>query len=153
MAAILLVDRVSVHIVDFAEDENFLFIGTVCKTWRLSWGQRPARTNPITASTTVLQLEESVENEVSLYHLCSHSAALGRTDLIMSCSILGAPWINAMSMAAKLNDLSLVKFMRELGCPMTENAFEVFAYKGNLEAMNYLMQRQQLKQNHQIQII
>lgn len=138
---ILLVDNVSVHIIDFAEDENFVFIATVCKPWRRSWGLKPAKTKPITASTSVPQLEEAVKSDVSLYRLCSLSVALGRTDLLQASRNLGAPWINAMSMAASLNDLSLVKFMRRLGCPMSENTFEVFSYNGNLEALNYLMQK------------
>lgn len=80
---VLLVDYVSCLITDYAEDENFLFIATVCKQWRRSWGQRPLKTNAITTSTSESQLKESVESDVSVYRLCSHSATLARTDLII----------------------------------------------------------------------
>lgn len=137
---VLLVDGVSVIIIDYAEDEKIIFIATVCKQWRRSWGQRPLKTNAITTSTSESHLKESVESDVSLYRLCSYSAALERKYLIEASGKLGAPWINAMPQAAKLNNLSLVKFMRQLGCPMSANVLEVFSYKGNLEAMQYLIQ-------------
>lgn len=136
---ILQVGAVSMEIVDFLETENFLFVATVCRQWRNSWGRRPSKTNPITSFTGISQLTEAVKSGVSLYHLCSKSVALGRTDLLSVCTTHNAPWTNAMVHAAESNDISVVKFMRLLGCPLTSDVFEMFSFKGNIEAMTYLM--------------
>lgn len=140
MSKVLLVDRVSECIFNFSEVEGFLFLAPVCRQWLRSWGTRARETRPITVSRTIGQLREALDNDLPLYDLCSSSVALGRRDLLYYGKIIGSPWANSMPNAAALNDLSLVKYLRKIGCPMDSNTFEVMCFNGNIEAMEYLMQ-------------
>lgn len=138
---ILLVDAVAALMVDFAEPNTFLYVAMVCRPWLHAWGDRPRKTNTMTASSSASQLEEAIGSDVPLFGLCRRSVSVGRTDLIPRVRAAGAPWIDTMAIAATLNDLSVIKALWWMGCPMVENAFEVASFKGNLGMMTFLMQK------------
>lgn len=140
MSKILQVDRVSDTVIDFAEADGYLFVALVCRAWLRSWGGRPRETRPIAESTTISQLREASDNDLPLYDLCSSSAALDRRDLVYYSRLLGSPWTNSLAQAATQNDLSLIKYLREIGCPMSPNTFEVACFNGDTGVMKYLMQ-------------
>ena len=59
--------------------KDFLFFGGVSRTWRSTWGNRPAETRVMTAHTSVKQLLYGLECGLQLgTKLCAAAAGFGR---------------------------------------------------------------------------
>ena len=126
---------------------DYLFTGTVCKDWHEATGSE--RYTSIENSTTSLALakeidvkeEDQVYPMVFLLAMSSHGSCIDALKVLkdMGYNLHGR---HSFYLAARVGNLDVLKWLKEIGCPMCAKTFREAVSQGSLENMKWIRENE-----------
>lgn len=128
------------YLLEFVDDNEFLFFALVSRGWRTAWGRRPTVTKALTTYSTVSQLLFSFECGLGpSAALCDTAARLGRLDLLQIARARGCPFgLKTSANAAEAGHITILKYLRRNGCPWNWTTYQAAARGGHRNILEWM---------------